>query len=228
MTSEGSNGIPSVVGRFLQESRAVALVRADPKGRIIQANRGLGRIMRCSPQDLQGRPLAELFSEGDRDRVAQLLEGPTQEAHLLHLMVEEGHIVSLEWLAQVGPGGATLVGERLGADEEWVGEELMLLNNELSVVSRERARQKRKSDRLAAELQEALAKLEESHWHLAKIHDVLSVCMECGRVRTAEGRWDEFVQYLIDSQVLVSHGYCPPCGADALARIPNPESAGGP
>lgn len=41
--------------------------------------------------------------------------------------------------------------------------------------------------------------------------------MECGRVKTAELKWDSVVDYLREHALFLSHGYCPEC-ADKLVE----------
>ena len=62
-----------------------------------------------------------------------------------------------------------------------------------------------------ARLEEALADLKSSYWHLKKIQEVLPVCMECGAVRTGTGSWQPVLDYLRTNNLVLSHGYCPDC-----------------
>ena len=62
-----------------------------------------------------------------------------------------------------------------------------------------------------ARLEEALADLQSSYWHLKKIQEVLPVCMECGAVRTGTGSWQPVLDYLRTNDLVLSHGYCPDC-----------------
>lgn len=69
------------------------------------------------------------------------------------------------------------------------------------------------------ELEKALAELKQSHWHLDKVAEVLPVCMECGKVKTGDARWETIAKYFHDNDLLLSHGYCPNCSETAIAKI---------
>lgn len=51
----------------------------------------------------------------------------------------------------------------------------------------------------------------DSHWHLAKLQEVLPICMGCGMVRDEEGRWVTLPAFLQRNANFLSHGYCPVC-----------------
>jgi hypothetical protein len=62
-----------------------------------------------------------------------------------------------------------------------------------------------------AKLEETLADLKSSYWHLEKIQEVLPVCMECGAVRSGRSAWEPVLEYLKKNDLVLSHGYCPDC-----------------
>lgn len=69
-----------------------------------------------------------------------------------------------------------------------------------------------------AKLEETLADLNSSYWHLKKIQEVLPVCLECGAVRTGRGSWEPVLEYLKQNSLLLSHGYCPACMPKVMGR----------
>ena len=88
---------------------------------------------------------------------------------------------------------------------------LIELQGELAVAAREQARQ-------ARTLAEAKRDLEESHWHLEKISEVLPICLRCRRIKTG-GRWEAFTDYLLEHSDFLSHGYCPSCAGTAVEEM---------
>ena len=48
---------------------------------------------------------------------------------------------------------------------------------------------------------------------------VLPICMECGRVKTASGGWQDVARFLEDNVIPLSHGYCPGCAAAVKTRL---------
>lgn len=102
-------------------------------------------------------------------------------------------------------------------------EELLGLNNRMATLGRENARQRKRLAEANARLEKTLEELDQSHWHLRKIQEVLPICMECGRVKSAEAGWDTVVEYFRKNSLLVSHGYCPDCAVKARAAFGLPE-----
>jgi hypothetical protein len=88
--------------------------------------------------------------------------------------------------------------------------QLTQLNNELAVLARENARR-------GKQLQASLHDLENSHWRLKKIQELLPICMECGKVKTDTG-WEELLHYLRSNAPFLSHGYCPDCARVLMGR----------
>jgi two-component system cell cycle response regulator len=68
-------------------------------------------------------------------------------------------------------------------------------------------------------LEKAHAEIQESHWHLRKIQEVLPICMSCQRVKTGDGQWDELIEFFKAHSNFLSHSYCPECGAEMLAQL---------
>jgi response regulator RpfG family c-di-GMP phosphodiesterase len=64
-------------------------------------------------------------------------------------------------------------------------------------------------------LKAAYEQLDKSFWHLKKIQEVLPICMECGKVKTADCSWEDVISFLKKNSLFLSHGYCPEC-ADKL------------
>jgi hypothetical protein len=74
------------------------------------------------------------------------------------------------------------------------------------------ARRKRELEHAREKLQEAYDELDSTYWHLKKIQEVLPICMECDKVKTADATWEKLADYLQRNSQFLSHGYCPQCG----------------
>jgi len=74
--------------------------------------------------------------------------------------------------------------------------------------------------RLQTELASTLEALHTSYWHIRKINEFLSMCMECGKVNADGETWQAARDFLAASGLtpFVSHGYCPPCTELLMAR----------
>jgi response regulator RpfG family c-di-GMP phosphodiesterase len=67
-------------------------------------------------------------------------------------------------------------------------------------------------------LKTAYDELKNSYWHLRKIQEILPICMSCGKVKTAESKWEDVVDFLKKNSLFLSHGYCPAC-EDKIMKI---------
>jgi response regulator RpfG family c-di-GMP phosphodiesterase len=71
-------------------------------------------------------------------------------------------------------------------------------------------------------LNAAYEQLDKSFWHLKKIQEVLPICMECGKVKTADSSWEDVVDFLKKNSLFLSHGYCPECEDKMLKQFEKP------
>jgi hypothetical protein len=60
-------------------------------------------------------------------------------------------------------------------------------------------------------LNASLDTLTQSFEHLKTIQHIISACLECGKIRTTDVKWEEVGAYLKRHRVFLSHGYCPDC-----------------
>lgn len=202
---------------YLQTSAVVQLVRATREGLVTECNQAFAKALGISRSELIGRPIWGWLVDPDAERLREkIFEGrPGLHNQRINLCDSRQHPYTLEALLSLDSQGFALIGEPALKQEEALRHELLLLNNELAVLSRENARQN-KSLRLAqAELEKLYQDLKNSHWHLKKIQEVLPICMVCGKVRTQEATWDDLVQYFKQNSDFLSHSYCPEC----LARV---------
>lgn len=201
------------------------VLRFGADGRLQFANAEFVRLLGTDSAPSAGTPLGALMSTGSRVLFdthllpALRLAGRIDEAYLNF----EGATGDVPVLmnARVTAEGATAVLLRVDRRERWEKENL---------DSRRRAEQYAKelaatSAELSAaktQLEEQLAEIENSHWMLRRVSEVLPICVECGDVR--EGRdWTTLSEFLKRNASFLSHGYCPDCGQKALAALDQPE-----
>lgn len=60
-------------------------------------------------------------------------------------------------------------------------------------------------------LNASLASLTQSFEHLQTLQHIISTCLECGKIRTTDVKWEAVGAYLKKHKVFLSHGYCPDC-----------------
>jgi hypothetical protein len=161
-----------------------------------------------------GRKIWDFLTTPDaewlRACIATLRRGQN-EKRLLNFVDIKTSPFSLACTVCALPRGFSLLGEPVIEPERLLSNELLQLNNQVAVLARESARQKKELTRTNAELQKALKDLQTSYWHIQKIQEVLPICMECGKVKNAQARWEDVAKYLSRHFDMFSHGYCPEC-----------------
>ena len=205
---------PDVSRALLNGSRVLEYLRVSSDAMIVEVNPTLATNSRRSVEDLLGKSFLECLSEADRARARGWVAGsePLPDSTvLLNFITPEHEVRSLRCLVLRDRDDLILLGEPDVAEDRFVAEELLRLNNELSVLARENARKTREVEAARKRLAEVLDELENSYWHLRKIQEHIPLCMKCGKISSGEGEWDSLVEYLQASDILVSHGYCASC-----------------
>lgn len=199
--------------RLLETTSTTEYVRVGPGGEITGVNAAFSRHVGRSPDELVGEQLSEFLTAMDAARLEGWLSGGDlpDRREPVNFVTASGVPFTLLCLLDHNGDGLRLLGEPDTTGDRTAAEELMLLNNELATVARERARRERELERTRQRLEAAIEELETSYWHLQKIQEVLPLCMRCGKVKTDEARWQTVVEYLKDNEIFLSHGYCPSC-----------------
>ena len=198
---------------FLAEATGVVFVCGDRQGTVIEGNQAAANLLGLELDDIVGRTVSELLTEADGVTFKTFLERGGHAAVLLNFVDVTDSPQSLRCHLQTTQTGFVLMGERVREREELLQRELIELNNSHAVVTREKSRQAKALEKARAQLQAALEELDQSYWHLRKIHEVLPICAVCGRVRSGDGEasWETVVEYLKNNSRFLSHGLCPDC-----------------
>jgi len=177
----------------------------DEAGVVAEANHAaLERLRSCG--EVVGRPLADILapeslhvlsaSDGE-ELLVTLGNGDVRYTLVCHVFEDAA--------------GRWLIGEPPVHDAA-LETELRRANNELAVLARDYARQ-------AVELRLALEERERVQWTLERIGEVLPICMSCGALQTDTNDWQSASAFLMQNDVPLSHGYCPPCGERLLHEL---------
>ena len=151
-----------LLARYLDGARAVYLLVADLGGTIRQCSLQTAELLVTSREELIGQPLWSYLPEqeaaGLREKVAS---GVRSAKDKFYLNLVDRHQVrhTLECLFDVQPDGFVLLGEAPRKPDEAFQEEMVRLNNELALLSRENARKSRGLEKAVAKLKEAQAQL---------------------------------------------------------------------
>jgi PAS domain-containing protein len=199
---------------------SVEYFELDSVGQIVAANRAFARRMGTVPGELVGKRAVKFLAEGDARKVVLWLDGaaPPAGAVLLNFVTPDGEVYTHRCLVTLIEGGLALAGEADVENERWHASQLLQLNNEMAVISRERARYSKELSAAKKALSETLDTIRSTHWHLKRIQEHLPVCMECGRIRVDGTRWAGLVDYLKANDILVTHGCCPECVRELEVR----------
>lgn len=225
-----SENAARLLAGYLDDTKAVHALVVDAAGVVIAANQAMADLLGEPLPSLDGRPVRELLTDPDGDRLVERLgaaDVAPGERLLLNFVDVEHAPHTLECRLGACGDGVVILGERVVAREETLRRELLELNNTLAVLSRESARKGRELQAANTRLEETLEELNRSFWHLRKIQEVLPVCMECGKIKTADASWEPIIDYLRKNSLLLSHGYCPECVVkvrEALGLPPREEN----
>jgi PAS domain-containing protein len=208
---------PGASTEVIRSSRVLAWARIGPDGTLLDGNRTLAHLVGIPEGELPGRPFEALLADDDRESVRRTLAeevppGPG-ERFLANFVSVRHEVHTLRCALFADGADRVLVGEPDVEEDRAVAEELLRLNNELSVLSRENIRRSRELEAARGDLEATLEELESSYWHLRKIQEVLPLCMGCGKMKTGTSEWTSLVDYLKEHEIFVSHGYCPSCAA---------------
>ncbi len=148
----------ALLSSFLLESESVYLLTATSEGLITSCNQRLARRMKCETADLRGTRVWPLLTAHDATRLQERIaagERKPAEKFLLNFVDPSQAPFTLLCKADVQPGAFILLGEEPTRKGDALGDELMQLNNELAVLTRENVRKKR-------ELETALEQLKKT------------------------------------------------------------------
>lgn len=217
---EGSEVLPFLLS-FITSSKIIHLAQFNRDGVILFVNNSLAAVLKVPPEIMSGMKFSGFLTEADKITFARRLAAKEffQNEELLMNLVDVDQIPHTIRCRFAPAGeGVLLLGEPLLDNNQLLQEELLQLNNQLAVLSRENIRKGRELAKTVKKLEETYEQLDKSFWHLRKIQEVLPICMECGMVKTAEASWEDVVSFLKKNSLFLSHGYCPVCADKVLTQ----------
>jgi signal transduction histidine kinase len=147
---------PSLV-RSLAATRALYLLAADRTGKIIFCNPTLATLLAVDADALVGAAIGEYLTETDAVLLVKRLEadsGAPDDEFLLNVVGPNQIPRTLLCRLCPFPEGFLLIGEALPDENRSLQEELLELNNQLSVLSRENTRKSRELAKALADLKQ--------------------------------------------------------------------------
>lgn len=191
--------------RIVSRSAWVHIVAVDHDGVILHANAAMAASREVPAAALVGQPLPSLLTHDGESWAARCADAArTGEPFLLNFLDSQDAPFTLVCDAEPQDGGWLIVGEPHREAEQRLHRELLDLNNQLAVLTRENVRQRK-------QVEQTLEQLQASHWQLKKISEVLPVCLRCHKVKGEGAQWQTLLDFLVANSQFLSHGYCPAC-----------------
>jgi heme-degrading monooxygenase HmoA/ribosomal protein L32 len=190
----------ALVETFLAHSSSTCCAVVSAEGTFQYCNGALDELLEQRPGGAIGQPIARFLTATDAVRVAGWAaegRGTRSTAVLLNFLRQNGMPFTLRCHIDAHGDQIVIIGEPDDAAQATMQQLLVDLNNQLVVAARENARQKRE--------------LEQSHWQLKKIGELLPICMDCGKVKTGATTWEDLRTFFQQHGQFLSHGYCPEC-----------------
>lgn len=153
--SDDLSGAIPFLSSFLETSAVVHLALLGPDGRMRRVNPTLADCLKASPEELVNQDFLDYLTTPDGETLTRRLASPDascDEKFLLNVVDTNQIPHSLHFrIAAIG-GGFLLLGEPPQLDNQTSQEELLQLNNQLAVLSRENVRKGRELARTLADL----------------------------------------------------------------------------
>ncbi len=156
------SGIIPFISSYLDTSAIVHLALLSPDGRIRLVNPTLADCLKARPEDLADQDFLGFMTIPDGETLTRRLASPDascNETFLLNLVDTAQVPHSLHFRITAMGDGFLLLGEPPRLDNQNLQEELLQLNNQLSVLSRENVRKGRELERTLADLKKTQALL---------------------------------------------------------------------
>ena len=164
------------LARFFTESETIHYVAATRDGTIRVCSAAVAKALRKPASEIVGRPVYDLLTDTDAETLRKLSEGTDRhpdERLLLNFVDAEFRPYTLQCQVDKRPDGFVLIGERRSLHESALENELIQVNNELAVLSRENIRKSRALERAMTQLEEELQERQRVALELRKSNEDL-------------------------------------------------------
>jgi PAS domain S-box-containing protein len=192
--------------RELFERAGEGIMTVTSDGRLVAANEAFARMHGYSIEEIRAINLNDLDTPKTRhligERMQRVLAGESLSFEVEHYH-KDGHAFPLEVTASLissAAGGPLLQALHRDISESRQHQDLIEERNALLT------RQK-------AELEATLSRIN-------RLEGLLSICMQCKKIRTENNDWHQLEQYIGEhSDAVFSHGLCPDCLDRAMTKL---------
>jgi signal transduction histidine kinase/heme-degrading monooxygenase HmoA len=151
-----------LLARHLASTQTVHLVMAATDGSIRGCNSAIATLLKIPSERLVGKSLWQFLPDADAaslQRRAQSAGLGSKDRFFINVVDAQNVPFTLECLLDVQPDGFSLIGEAPRKQDDAFQEEMLRLNNELAVLTRENVRKSRALEKALADLKDAQARL---------------------------------------------------------------------
>jgi len=215
-----------ILSTFISESRDLHFIVADLNGTVMTCNPAVVTNLKVEIEKVLGHNLGQFLTEQGSTLLQREIENAkrgTGGDFVLNFIDAQSHPYTVQCSIHLRPDHFVLIGAPPVAEEQALRDELLAINNQLAVLARENAQKSKTLVKANADLEQAFDDLRASHWQLRKIQELLPICMICQKVKTGDGQWGELIDFFKANSDFLSHGYCPDCGAKAIAEFTKTE-----
>lgn len=207
---KGSSAHPNVYASILWNSENIAIARLTLDWHIMDANSAFKLV--TGVENPVGKSIVDLIAADDAAGWLQQSEKMRVAPVLLNYVRADGDVTSLHSrLYATEEEFELLVGEVPIGDLIAAEGVMTTLNNEVTTLARENARNSKILKQKSEELRVALHELDTTYWHLKKIQEFLPICVYCHKVKSTADHWEHLAEYLKKNSLFLSHGLCPEC-----------------
>lgn len=196
------------IADFFINSENVLLLLIDHEEKIISCNECFKRLLQ-----LIDVPLGKNISEFLMPESQSTFPLENKKSIIINFLNQIRLPVPVKCFAlEVENGFTMIIGTKLMMTNDHILDQMTLMSNELSNMTRELNRKNRE--------------LEEAQANIKILSGIIPICMHCKEIRDDDGFWNKLEMFISkNSEAKFSHGICPDCMKKHYSEIMKSESS---
>jgi PAS domain S-box-containing protein len=191
--------------RSLFDRASDGIMTLTPDGKLVAVNKSFARMHGYSVDEILAINLNDLDTPKTRhliaERMPRILSGEALTFEVEHYH-KDGHAFPLEVSSSL-----------ISSDGEPI---IQALHRDIS----ERKQHQSMIEERNALLTHQKVELEDTLGRIKRLEGLLSICMQCKKIRTEDNDWRQLEQYIGEhSDAVFSHGLCPACLEKAMKKL---------
>ena len=191
--------------RVLFDRASDGILILAPSGRIVAVNEAFARMHGYSPEEMRNIGLQDLHTAKTRElipeRMKRILSGESMTFEVEHYH-KDGHVISLEVSSGLIPSDGELLVQAFHRDITERNRQRDLITQHNALLTRQKAA------------------LEATLGRIKRLEGLISICMNCKKMRAGNDVWQQLEEYIGEhSDAVFSHGLCPECLAKEMTKL---------